>query len=109
MNARAFLAAGSKYKPTSDPSDAVRFESIIGDGLYHGMLVQSPLERVALFSWKRVDLTLSDLTCLRHVLTRFQARRAVLYVPADILIPSSLLLLATLSKIAVIREEPVTV
>ena len=108
MNVRAFLPGGSRHKLTSDPSDAVRFESIIADGLYHGMLVQSPLERVALFSWKRIDLTLLDLTCLRHAITRFQARRAVLYVPADIPIPSSLMLLATLSKIAVVREEPVT-
>ena len=108
MNVRAFLADQSPRMVTPRAAEAVRFESIVGDGLYHGMLVQSPLERVVLFNWKRIALTLSDLTCLRHALIRFQARRAVLYVPADIPIPSSLLLLATLSKIAVVREEPVT-
>jgi hypothetical protein len=63
---------------------------------------------VALFHWRRLNLTLSDITRLRQALTRFQARRAVLYVSADIQIPSSFTLLATLSKIAIVREEPVT-
>ena len=87
--------------------ETVQFEPIIEDGIYHGMLVQSPLERVALFNWKRINLTLSDITRLRRALTRFKARRAVLYVSADIQIPSSFTLLATLSKIAIVREEPV--
>lgn len=86
-------------------TETVRFEPIIEDGVYHGMLVQSPLERVALFNWKRINLTLSDITRLRQAVTRFQARRAVLYVSRDILIPSSFTLLATLSKIAIVREE----
>jgi hypothetical protein len=72
------------------------------------MLVQSPLERVALFSWKRMILTLSDISHLRQALTRCHARRAVLYVSADIPIPSAFMLLATLSKIAIVREKPVT-
>lgn len=89
-------------------TEPVRFEPIIEDGIYHGILVQSPLERVALFIWKRINFTLSDITCLRQARTRFQARRAVLYVSADIQIPSSFTLLATLSKIAIVREAPVT-
>jgi hypothetical protein len=101
------------HSPDIDPSvligtETVQFEPIIDDGIYHGMLVRSPLERVALFSWRRINLTLSDITRLRQALTRFQARRAVLYVSADIQIPSSFMLLATLSKIAIVREESVT-
>lgn len=109
MNVRTFLADESRHAATSGlvEAESVRFEPIIEDGIYHGMLVRSPLERVALFSWTRRDFTLFDLTCLRRALTRFQARRAVLYVPADLLIPSSFMLLATLSKIAIVREEPV--
>ncbi|MEP6888929.1 MAG: hypothetical protein ABI945_11510 [Nitrospirales bacterium] len=89
-------------------TETVQFEPIIEDGIYHGMLVQSPLERVALFNWKRIHFTLSDITRLRQARTRFQARRAVLYMSADIQIPSSFMLLASLSKIAIVREEPVT-
>lgn len=110
MSVRTFLADESEHTATSDliEAETVRFEPIIEDGIYHGMLVQSPLERVALFNWKRIDFTLTDITCLRKVLTRFQARRAVLYVSSDLHIPSSFILLATLSKIAIVREEPVT-
>ena len=89
-------------------TEPVQFEPIIEGGIYHGMLVQSSLERVALFNWRRINFTLSDITRLRQALIRFQARRAVLYVSADIQIPSSFMLLATLSKIAIVREEPVT-
>ena len=88
-------------------TEPVHFEPIIEGGIYHGMLVSS-LERVALFNWRRINFTLSDITRLRQALIRFQARRAVLYVSADIQIPSSFMLLATLSKIAIVREEPVT-
>jgi hypothetical protein len=97
--------------PLGNPSlgtEGVQFEPIIEDGIYHGMLVQSPLERVALFSWKRIDFTLSDLTPLRQALVRFRARRALLYVSTEIQIPSSVRLLATLSKIAIVWEEPIT-
>ena len=109
MSVRSFYAGRSAPRSASGviETDTVEFEPIIEDGIYHGMLVQSPLERVALFNWKRITITLSDITRLRRALTRFQARRAVLYVSADIQIPSAFTLLATLSKIAIVREEPV--
>jgi hypothetical protein len=110
MSVRTTHAGHSQHRVPSVlvRTDPVRFEPIIEDGIYHGMLVQSPLERVALFMWKRINFTLSDITRLRQALTRFQARRAILYVSADIQIPSSFTLLATLSKIAIVREAPVT-
>lgn len=109
MSVMTFLAAKSERPSASNlaKAETVRFESIIGEGFYHGMLVQSPVERVALFSWKRMILTLSDISYLRQALTRCRAGRAILYVSADIPIPSAFMLLATLSKIAVVREEPV--
>ncbi len=109
MRVRTFHAGHSQHIGPSVliGTETVQFEPI-KDGIYHGMLVQSPLERVALFNWKRIHFTLSDITRLRQALTRFQARRAVLYVSADIQIPSSFMLLASLSKIAIVREEPVT-
>ena len=110
MRAGTFFADESPYAAASGLIDAetVQFEPIVEDGRYHGMLVQSALERVALFSWRRMILTLSDISRLRQALTRFQARRAVLYVSSDLHIPSSFILLATLSKIAIVRKEPVT-
>ena len=106
------LRALSTHKPTETSVlvgvEAVQFEPIVEDGTYHGMLVKAPLEQVAVFSWKRMDLALSDITRLRQTLIRFHARRAVLYVSPDIHIPSSLRLLATLSKIAIVREEPMS-
>ncbi|HTK88074.1 MAG TPA: hypothetical protein VL329_10095 [Nitrospiraceae bacterium] len=110
MSVKTFLAEKSERAAASGGSieaETVQFEPIIEDGMYHGMLVQSALERVALFSWKRMILTLTDISHFRQALTRFQARRAVLYVSADLHIPSSFILLATLSKIAIVREEPV--
>lgn len=101
------MGAKTLQADASIGADRVQFEPIVEDGVYHGMLVRSPLERVALFSWRRIDLALSDITQLRHALVRFHARRAVLYVPSEMHIPSSLVLLATLSKIAIVREEPV--
>lgn len=110
MSVRTVHAGDSQHIGPSIPTepDTVQFEPIIADGIYHGMLVRSSLERVALFYWRRLNLALSDITRLRQALTRFQARRAVLYVSADIQIPSSLTLLATLSKIAIVREDRVT-
>jgi hypothetical protein len=110
MSVRTFLADESERAAASRPIQAemVQFEPIIEGGIYHGMLVQSALERVALFSWKRMILTLTDISHFRQALTRFQAQRAVLYVSADLHIPSSFILLATLSKIAIVREEPVS-
>ncbi len=110
MSVRALAAHKPEHPATSVliGAETVQFEPIVEDGMYHGMLVQAPLERVALFSWKRMDLALSDITRLRQALIRFHARRAVLYVSADIHIPSSLHLLATLSKIVIVREEPMS-
>ena len=110
MSAMNFLSDEQQHVRASDliEAETVQFEPIIDGGMYHGMLVQSALERVALFNWKRINFVLADLTRLRQALTRFQARRAVLYVSSDLHIPSSFILLATLSKIAIVREEPVT-
>lgn len=50
MSARTFLADKSQHASAAGLCDAetVQFEPIIEDGVYHGMIVQSALERVAL-------------------------------------------------------------
>ncbi|WP_447978204.1 hypothetical protein [Candidatus Nitrospira bockiana] len=73
-----------------------------GQGI-RGILLELPLERVALFVWSK-ELGLADVTALRKALLRAQARRALLFIPAGLAISSAVLLLATLSRIALIRE-----
>jgi hypothetical protein len=109
MSARTLAKARSDHSAAGGAflKETVKFEPIIEEGVYQGMLVQSPLERVALFSWHRMDLSLSDINRFRRSLVRFRARRAVLYVSADLSIPSAFRLLAALSKIVIVRDEPV--
>lgn len=89
-------------------SDESRVEPIINpeDGREEGVLVQSSLERVAVFVRKQAELTLADVTHLRRAMRRVQARRSLLCVPTSMTIPNPVLLLATLSKIEVIRLGP---
>jgi hypothetical protein len=83
--------------------DEVRFEAIVDNGHEAGVLVHSPLERVALFIWSEPTLQLSDISRLRRLMRRTQARRAVLYVPIGITVPSPVSLMAALSKISMPR------
>ncbi|HEX3203660.1 MAG TPA: hypothetical protein VHQ67_02835 [Nitrospiraceae bacterium] len=86
--------------------DEVRFEAIVDNGHEQGVLVESPLERVALFIWREPSLRLSDISRLRWIMRRIQARRAVLYVPIGITVPGPVSLMAALSKIAMTRPSP---
>ncbi len=71
MSVRTFLADESDHAAASGPTEAeaVQFQPIIEDDIYHGMLVQSALERVALFS------ALEDCHCAgrtgQHVTLRY--------------------------------------
>ena len=67
-----------------------------------GLLVESSLERIMVFAREQA-MSLSDVSLMRRIMTRIQARRALLYVPTDMIIPNPIMLLATLSKIQVIR------
>jgi hypothetical protein len=83
--------------------DDLHLEPILGDGPHNGLIVQSSLERVAVFTHNHARLSLSDIGGLRRMKTRAQARRALLLVPQDLIVESAVALLATLSKIEIIR------
>ncbi len=73
-----------------------------------GLLLQSLLERVAIFVRAQDVLSLADVSGLRRAMTRAQARRAYVYVLASTNVQKPVLLLATLSKIRLIRVEAPT-
>ncbi|MGH7231022.1 MAG: hypothetical protein ACREJU_06635 [Nitrospiraceae bacterium] len=68
-----------------------------------GIVVQSSLERVAVFTHNQPQLSLSDISHMRRVRARSHARRAVLFVRKDLAVASSVSLLATLSKIEIVQ------
>jgi hypothetical protein len=67
-----------------------------------GLLVESSLERLMVFG-REQPLSLTDIGHMRRVMARVQARRALLYVPTEMTIPNPITLLATLSKIQIVR------
>ena len=72
-------------------------------GRQRGLLMESPCERVAVFTKDTDRLHLHDISEARKLLLRAKARRALLYVPIHTLVPTDVRLLATLSKIEVVR------
>lgn len=82
-----------------------RLEPIIDSlsGRQRGLLLESPCERVAVFSKETPQLRLHDISEARKLLLRAKARRALLYVPIRTIVPNDVRLLATLSKIEVVR------
>lgn len=76
------------------------------NGEPEGVLVASSLERIVVCGREQAVLSLADIKTVQRTMTRVQARRAVLYVPAEMMIPSPVMLLATLSKIDVVRMAP---
>ena len=71
-----------------------------------GVLVASSLERIVVCGREQATLSLVDIKTVQGTMARVQARRAVLYVPAEMMIPNPVMLLATLSKIDIIRMAP---
>jgi len=69
-----------------------------------GRLVKSILERVVVVTLNHDILALSDVSAIRRAMVRAQARRAVLYVPLQAAISNPVMLLATLSKIQIMRQ-----
>lgn len=72
-------------------------------GRQEGLLLESPWERVIVSYLEASALELSDVSHLRRVMARVQARRALLYVPHDTQVANPVMLLATLSKIQIVR------
>ncbi|MEW6246731.1 MAG: hypothetical protein AB1555_08485 [Nitrospirota bacterium] len=74
-------------------------------GKREGILVSSFLENIAVFGHTGDALSLADVRHLHRTAVQAHARRALLCVPASTMIPNSVLLLATLSKIRIVRLE----
>ena len=70
-------------------------------GRHDGVLVESALERVAVFTRAHRELALSDISDLRRLMRQAQVRRALLCVPLQMIISNPVMLLATLSKIEI--------
>ncbi|MEW6543680.1 MAG: hypothetical protein AB1411_08715 [Nitrospirota bacterium] len=68
-----------------------------------GFLIDSFLERIAVVVCERKELLLRDVRTIRQAMARAQARRVLLYVPDDMVIPNPVMLLAALSKIEIVR------
>src|SRR5918996_3006009 len=84
-------------------ADELHVEPIFGGGHPDGLLVELPLERVAVFTWRHDRLSLSQVGRLRRATAHALARRAIVYVRQDAGISSAAILLATLSKIEIVR------
>lgn len=82
-----------------------RLEPIIDliTGRQRGLLVDSLLERVAVFSKEPRELSPGDVSEISRLMRRANARRALLYVPVTTLVHNSVRLLAALSKIEIVR------
>jgi hypothetical protein len=76
------------------------------NGEPEGVLVASSLERIVVCGREQAALSMNDIRTVQRTMARVQARRAVIYVPAEMTIPNPVLLLATLSQIDVIRMAP---
>jgi hypothetical protein len=96
----------SKASPSGDGPRVEPIRAPDG-GPQDGLLVESALERVAVFRRRGTALSLEDITAFRRRMHQAQARRALLCVPADMPIANPVMLLATLSKIEIVRLAPV--
>lgn len=76
------------------------------NGEPEGVLVASSLERIVVCGREQAALSLEDVGTVRRTMARVQARRAVLYVPAEMVIPNPVMLMAALSKIDIVRMVP---
>ncbi len=86
-------------------ADGTRIEPLVNRETGHsdGLLVQTPLERVVAVTRNQPVLSLSDVSAVRRLMARAQARRALLYVPVGIEIANPVMLLASLSRIRIVQ------
>ena len=81
----------------------LQLEPITEQGLADSLIVESSLERVAVFTHGYLPLTLHDITHMRRVMTRSRARRGVLFVFQDTVVTGPVSLLSGLSKIEIVQ------
>ncbi len=92
---------------TVQGSEGTRTEPLLNpdSGQPEGMLMESLLERVAIFVRAQDSLSLDDISYVRRSMARAQARRAYLYVLSETNVQQPIMLLATLSKIQIVRVD----
>ena len=83
----------SHVEPLIDPSN----------GQQAGLLVESVFERVVVVKRDQPEVSLEDVSRMRQMIVRVRARRGLLCVPVDAMIPNPVMLLATLSRIEIVR------
>jgi hypothetical protein len=73
------------------------------NGSQTGLLVESAFERVVVTKLDHPEVSLEDVSRMRHLLLHTRARRGLLCVPFDAVVPNPVMLLATLSRIEIVR------
>jgi len=72
-------------------------------GQQAGLLVESIFERVVVAKHDQHELSLENVSRMRQMIVRARARRGLLCVPIDAMISNPVMLLATLSRIEIVR------
>ena len=83
----------SRVEPIIDPAN----------GREMGVLVESEFERVVIARRDQPEVSLEDVSGVRQMIVRARARRGLLCVPIEAVIPNPVMLLATLSRIEIVR------
>ena len=86
---------GTQIKPLINPDT----------GRPDGALVESLIERVAVFGRNKETLSIADVSYFKRALAKNQARRGYVYVQEGMAIEKSVMLLATLSHIRIVRLD----
>lgn len=96
------------FNRSVEEADQARIEPVVDpdSGQPEGMVLHTLLERVAVFVRAQETLSLADVSAMRRALARARARRGYLYVLSQTVIQKPVMLLATLSKIRIVRVEP---
>jgi hypothetical protein len=80
-------------EPLRDPSN----------GQEDGFLIESGCGRMVVTGRDEPVLSLADVSRVRQMMVRARARRGLLYVPVRTVVANPVMLLATLSKIEIVR------
>lgn len=96
------------FNRSVEKADRARREPLVHPetGQPEGIVLHTALERVAIFVRAQETLSLADVSSMRRALARAQARRGYVYVLSHTVVQEPVMLLATMSKIRIVRVEP---
>jgi hypothetical protein len=86
-----------------DEGSHIEFLLDPSNGREEGLLIESTFGRVVVVKQNEQQVSLADVGHIRHMMVRTRASRAILYIPLQAAIPNPVMLLATLSKIEIVR------